>query len=91
MTKEAAIDILESQKNEHYKEEINEALDMAISALKGFEGMTNGEVFETIYPDHEAEKVGLNMVLRPKGKKGIGDTHILVDLDFWNAPYQKGE
>lgn len=35
MTKETAIDILESQKNEHYKEEINEALDMAISALKG--------------------------------------------------------
>jgi transcription initiation factor IIE alpha subunit len=33
MTKETAIDILESQKNEHYKEEINEALDMAISAL----------------------------------------------------------
>lgn len=35
MTKETAIDILKSQKNEHYKEEINEALDMAISALKG--------------------------------------------------------
>jgi hypothetical protein len=30
---EKSIDILESQKNEHYKEEINEALDMAISAL----------------------------------------------------------
>ena len=27
MTKETAIDILESQKNEHYKEEINEALE----------------------------------------------------------------
>jgi hypothetical protein len=35
MTKDEAIKILESQKNEHYKEEINEALDMAISALKG--------------------------------------------------------
>ena len=35
MTKETAIEILDSQKSEHYKEEINEALDMAISALKG--------------------------------------------------------
>lgn len=34
MTREKAIEILKSQKNEHYKEEINEALDMAISALK---------------------------------------------------------
>lgn len=33
MTREEAIEILESQKNEHYKEELNEALDMAISAL----------------------------------------------------------
>lgn len=67
------------------------ALDIAILALKGFAGMTNGDIFTTIYPDHEAEKMGLCMVLRPKGKKGIGDTHILVDLDFWNAPYKGGE
>ena len=60
------------------------------SIPSAFEEMTNGEVFETIYPDHEAEKTGLSVVLRPKGKKGIGDTHILVDLDFWNSPYQKG-
>jgi len=35
MTKEIATEILVGQKNEHYKEEVNEALDMAISALKG--------------------------------------------------------
>lgn len=38
MTREEAIEILEGQKNEHYKEELNEALDMAISALSENKG-----------------------------------------------------
>ena len=80
MTKETAIDILESQKNEHYKEEINEALDMAISALKGFEGMTNGEVIQTLFPNE-------TMFEQTEACTYYGNMRF--DTSWWNAPYKE--
>jgi hypothetical protein len=86
MTKEAAIDILESQKNEHYKEEINEALDMAISALKGFEGMTNGEVIQALFPNGKViecdEATGYEQMLDDENSYCSW-----FDSLWWNAPY----
>lgn len=89
MTKETAIDILESQKNEHYKEEINEALDMAISALKGLD-----------LPDNATNEDALNYMLRQTFPKVIfirfhneaNLTEGVVMAKEWLAePYKKGE
>lgn len=67
------------------------ALDIAISALKGFEGMTNGEVFKAIFTQdgwdvRERESV----VFAEKFVDGeVLANHL--DTVWWNKPYKKGE
>ena len=89
MTKETAIDILESQKNEHYKEEINEALDMAISALKGLD-----------LPDNATNEDAFNYMLRQTFPKVIFihfhneanlTEGIVMAKEWLGRPYKKGE
>lgn len=89
MTKETAIDILERQKNEHYKEEINEALDMAISALKGLD-----------LPNNATNEDALNYMLRQTFPKTIfihfhNETNltegVVMAKEWLSEPYKKGE
>lgn len=51
-----------------------------LSALKGFEGMTNGEVLKSIFPTAE-------LML---GNSDYIPNVFSIKEDWWNAPYQKG-
>lgn len=62
---------------------IKEAIErnkVAISALKGFKGMTNGEVLKSIFPTAE-------LML---GNSDYIPNVFSIKEDWWNAPYQKG-
>ena len=99
MTKETAIDILESQKSEHYKEKLNEALDMAISALKGGwipieerEPEIEGEYWVTISKPYGTwvEKAWFHTDDKLFSKGSL----FLYDVTAWREniePYKKGE
>lgn len=71
-------------------EKTSEAQDMAISALKGFEGMTNGEVFQAIFPCDEVHINGLQEGIVHFSMKSNPDSMDCFDLEWWNSPYQKG-
>ena len=83
MAREEAIAILDGFKhNPLFNEQHFEALDMAISALsenKFFDGMTNGEVIQALFP---------NVVIRNDDSMLIKE--VLFTSEMWNAPYQKG-
>ncbi len=56
MTREEAIELIGNMKSDlvnHLDDNDLTALDMAISALKGFEGMTNREVLKALFPIDE--------------------------------------
>lgn len=76
------------------KQFIDEAVQKAVEEIKqnGIwipEGMTNGEVIQTLFP--YAEIVGGDEVFTGVriDTKGTG-TPIALYTEWWNAPYQKG-
>lgn len=65
---------------------IKEAIErnkVAISALKGFKGMTNGGMIISLYPNLKYTIQNGRVVITI----GVASS---FDLDWWNAPY-KGE
>lgn len=97
MTREEAsnqINDIKTELAEHLLKKDIEALDMAISALKGYDGMTNGEVIQALFSDSyflnafpfEVSSIEKIYIDNNKDNK----THIMVQEDWWNAPY-KGE
>lgn len=61
-----------------------------LSALKGFEGMTNGEVMQAVYADSEIEiDEAWKTVTVYLGADGdYCEDEVKFDLDWWNAPYK---
>lgn len=86
MTREEAITALGDRNNLLWgmsKEEqkyYSEALDMAISALKGFEGMTYREVARAVFPNAPVISNNLTRTVR-----------VLFSDEVWNSPYKGGE
>ena len=74
MTREEAKDELKFLKKTLLRKEEIEALDMAISALKQYDGNTNGEVMQSLFPND----LWLHIYAR-RAKK-----------EWWNSPYKKG-
>ena len=62
-------------------EKTSEAQDIAISALKSYAGMTNGEVICSVFDV---------MVLTIKdGKVWVEKIYFPFDEEWWNSPYQQ--
>ena len=89
LTGKEAIEILKSQKSEHNKEELNEALDMAISALKGLD-----------LPNNATNEDALNYMLRQTFPKVIFirfhneanlTEGVVMAKEWLSKPYKKGE
>lgn len=87
MTREESIRILkeiEIPMNGDNERERTEALEMAISALsenKCFDGMTNGEVIQALFP---------NISVYEHGSTYSVNNEYNFNSTWWNAPYQKG-
>lgn len=96
MNREEATIILDTFKNNPlFNEQHKQAFDMAISALsenKTFEGMTNGEVIKALFPQcyflntfpFEGSSMEKLYIDNNKDNK----THIMVQAEWWNAPYK---
>lgn len=88
MTDANTILILE-QIRSHYDGSCKEALDAAISAVKQYDGMTNGEVMKAMFPYIEVSTYGV--VTSVKGldcNKGALDPYRHFWSEWWNAPYK---
>lgn len=53
-------------------------------------GMTNGEVFQAIFPCDEVLVNGLQEGIVHFSMKSNLDSMDCFSIDWWNAPYQKG-
>ena len=84
MTREHAKKILTHLRNGKSDLMVMDALDMAISALKGFEGMTNGEVIQALFPYVEAEDTPSNRAIATD----LDGSYCLFMREWWNAPYK---
>lgn len=62
MTREEAIEVIEQDIPCEHDRDLIEALDMAISALKGFEGMTHRDVLKALFPIDENKGARLTKV-----------------------------
>jgi len=86
--KEKAIEWLTACKETNYRHSptIQDYMDMAISALsesKHFDGMTNGEVIETLFPNCIDYKGYVEV-------KTTLDYGKLFRRSWWDSPYKKG-
>lgn len=89
MTKEEAIKTIESAKRFAYDGIYDEAFDMAISALsenKRFDGMTNGEVIQALFPNANYDSGRLYMHIINVNTVG----EMVIPWRWWNAPYKEG-
>lgn len=82
MTREEAISRLEQGApfSEIFDKSWEEALDMAISALKGFEGMTNGEVIQALFPNTHIDTRTYAI--------WVGHDDMSFTRAWWNTPYK---
>lgn len=73
-------------------EKVLEALDMAILSLKGYAGMTNGEVMQAVYADSEIsfDETWKTVTVYLGADEDYCEDEVRFDLDWWNAPYKKG-
>ena len=72
------------------KKQIEEAVQKAVEELKQNniwipEGMTNGEVLQTLFPNMKTE----DTPFRPLIGTDIDKGYVLFNRDWWNAPYKK--
>lgn len=103
MTREEAIIILEGFKNNPLFNSTHlQALDMAIASLKTDEayqleyenrdfveipeGMTNGEVIQALFPYVKTEDTSFSTMIGTN----LDESYIPFQMEWWNAPYQKG-
>jgi hypothetical protein len=92
MTKEEAIEQLQRHINEvrndfGWNVALVEALKLAISALsenKTFDGMTNGEVIQALFPN--ADYCGGAHFMHITNVNSIGE--VSFPWKWWNAPYK---
>lgn len=76
-----------------YIDGVNVALGVKIDR-EPFEGMRNGEVIKALFPqcyflnDFPFEGSSMEKIYIDNNKDN--KTHIMVQADWWNAPYQKG-
>lgn len=54
---------------------------------KGFDGMTNGEVIQTLFPNMKTENPSFKSLIGTD----IDGGYVLFDREWWNAPYKKGD
>lgn len=73
--------------------DINRTIRSAIRLIErvpsAFEGMTNGEVFQAIFPCDEVHINGLQEGYVHFSMKSNSDSMDCFSLKWWNAPYQK--
>ena len=60
------------------------------SIPSAFEGMTNGEVFQAIFPCDEVHVNGLQEGCVHFSMKSNPDSMDCFSLEWWNRPYQEG-
>ena len=75
------------------QESLNEILEIVKTLVpkKGeFEGMTNGEVFQKIFPCEEIHINGLQDGIVHFSMTSNLKSMDCFSLEWWNAPYQKG-
>lgn len=79
MTREEYIDFANALKNNYTIDfdKLPEFCDMAISALKGFEGMTYREVARAVFPNAPVISNNLTRTVR-----------VLFADEVWNSPYK---
>lgn len=51
----------------------------------GFDGMTNGEVMQALFPDGQMISADSGVI-----EYATAQANMMVSRDFWNSPYQKG-
>ena len=73
------------------KEWIDEAVQKAVEELKQNniwipEGMTNGEVIQTLFPNMKTEDTSVESLIGTDIDRG----YVVFNRDWWNAPYKKG-
>ena len=62
------------------------------SIPSAFEGMTNGEVMQSVYTDSEIfiDETWKTVTVYLGADGDYCEDEVRFDLDWWNAPYQKG-
>ena len=93
MTREEAIEMLKKDKAQRGDCFISDALDMAISALsenKCFDGMTNGEVIQALFPNMELGEKVYNTRRYFLMGESIETFDFKTTDRWWDSPYQKG-
>ena len=86
VTTEECIEVFEGMKKGVFPWLINPYCDKAISALKQYDGKTNGEIIEALFPREGIWKDVdfVEVVFK-------GETHTTYfSRDFWDSPYKKG-
>lgn len=68
---------------------LGKAKDKIESLPSAFEGMTNGEVFQAIFPCDDVLVNGLQDGIVHFSMKSNLDSLDCLELEWWNAPYQK--
>ena len=51
-----------------------------------FEGMTNGEVIQALFPNMKTEDTSVESLIGTDIDRG----YVVFNRDWWNTPYQKG-
>ena len=73
------------------KEWVDEAVQKAVEEIKQSgilvpDGMTNGEVLQSLFPDMKTEDTSVESLIGTDIDRG----YVIFNRDWWNAPYQKG-
>lgn len=67
-------------------DDLSRMLDELMAEDKCFDGMTNGEVIQALFPYVKAEDTSFDTLIGTNLDKG----YVTLLRDWWNAPYQKG-
>ena len=90
MNNQEAIDLLDNligMISDNQDSDYDDALKMGISALfenKCFEGMSNGEVLQALYPTMKTEDTSVESLIGTNLDRG----YVVFQRDWWNAPYK---
>lgn len=66
-------------------DDLSRMLDELIAENKCFDGMTNGEVIQALFPYIKTEDTSFDTLIGTNLDKG----YVVFQRDWWNAPYQK--
>jgi len=75
---------------EKYKELLTECINVLSSNSeypnKCFDGMTNGEVLQALFPYVKTEDTSFNTLIGTN----LDKSYVPLSREWWNSPYQKG-